>query len=197
MQRARTEGWRSRAVFKLEQIDQREKLLRPGQICLDLALRPGPGARCEATVGARGRVVGSDILPLEPLGQRGARQGDFREEAVLRSLLEQLPEHGVDVVLSDMAPNMSGIDAVDQPRSMYLAELALDLAGQLLKPQGSALIKVFQGVGFTELVAGARNKFAKTKLVKPEASRARSASCTCWRSTSLWCRFIQQGIEFT
>jgi 23S rRNA (uridine2552-2'-O)-methyltransferase len=176
VQRARAEGWRSRAVFKLEQIDQREKLLRPGQICLDLGAAPGAWSQyAKRRVGARGRVVASDILPLEPLAGVEFVQGDFREEAVLKSLLEQLPGHGVDVVLSDMAPNMSGIDAVDQPRSMYLAELALDLAGQLLKREGSALIKVFQGVGFTELIAGARNKFAKTKLVKPEASRARSA----------------------
>jgi len=176
VQRARAEGWRSRAVFKLEQIDQREKLLRPGQICLDLGAAPGAWSQyAKRRVGARGRVLASDILPMEPLSGVEFVQGDFREEPVLLGLLERLPEHGVDVVLSDMAPNMSGIDAVDQPRSMYLAELALELASRLLKPQGSALIKVFQGAGFTELVAGARIKFAKTKLVKPEASRARSA----------------------
>jgi 23S rRNA (uridine2552-2'-O)-methyltransferase len=163
-------------VFKLEQIDQREKLLRPGQICLDLGAAPGAWSQyAQRRVGARGRVVASDILPMEPLAGVEFVLGDVREETVLKSLLERVPEHGVDVILSDMAPNMSGIDAIDQPRAMYLAELALDLAGQLLKPQGSALIKVFQGAGFTELVAGARNKFAKTKLLKPEASRARSA----------------------
>jgi 23S rRNA (uridine2552-2'-O)-methyltransferase len=176
VQRARAAGWRSRAVFKLEQIDQREKLLRPGQICLDLGAAPGAWSQyAQRRVGARGRVVASDILPMEPRAGVEVVLGDVREETVLKSLLERVPQHGVDVILSDMAPNMSGIDAIDQPRAMYLAELALDLAGQLLKPQGSALIKVFQGAGFTELVAGARNKFAKTKLLKPEASRARSA----------------------
>jgi len=176
VQRARAAGWRSRAVFKLEQIDQREKLLRPGQICLDLGAAPGAWSQyAQRRVGARGRVVASDILPMEPLAGVEFVLGDVREETVLKSLRERVPEHGVDVILSDMAPNMSGIDAIDQPRATYLAELALDLAGQLLKPQGSALIKVFQGAGFTELVAGARNKFAKTKLLKPEASRARSA----------------------
>jgi 23S rRNA (uridine2552-2'-O)-methyltransferase len=176
VQRARAQGWRSRAIFKLEQIDQREKLLRPGQICLDLGAAPGAWSQyARRRVGPRGRVVASDILSMEPIEGVEFVQGDFREEAVLKSLLERLPEHGVDIVLSDMAPNLSGIDAIDQPRSMYLAELALDLSGQALKPGGSALIKLFQGAGFTELLAGARNKFAKTKLLKPEASRARSA----------------------
>ncbi len=134
MKRARAEGFRSRAMYKLEEIDQREKLLRPGQICLDLGAAPGAWSQyAKRRVGARGRVVATDILPMEPLAGVEFVQGDFREEAVLKSLLEQLPEHGVDVVLSDMAPNLSGIDAVDQPRSMYLAELALDMAGQRLE----------------------------------------------------------------
>lgn len=176
VRRARAEGWRSRAVFKLEQVDRREQLLRPGQICLDLGASPGAWSQyARRRVGRRGRVVASDILPMEPLAGVEFIQGDFRDEAVLASLLACVPAHGVDVILSDMAPNMSGIDAVDQPRSMHLAELALDLGAQVLKPGGSALIKLFQGAGFTELLAVARKHFVKTKLHKPEASRARSA----------------------
>jgi 23S rRNA (uridine2552-2'-O)-methyltransferase len=101
-------------------------------------------------------------------------QGDFREDAVVAALLARVPERGVDLLLSDMAPNLSGIDAVDQPRSMYLVELALDMADKVLKPGGTALIKVFQGAGFTELLAATRRRFAKVRMLKPEASRARS-----------------------
>jgi 23S rRNA (uridine2552-2'-O)-methyltransferase len=175
VQRAKAAGWRSRAVFKLEQLDQREKLLRPGYVCLDLGAAPGAWSQyARRQVGRHGRVLASDILPLEPLPGVEFVQGDFREETVFKDILSRLPEHGADIVLSDMAPNLSGVDAIDQPRSMYLAELALDMAAQVLKPEGNALIKVFQGAGFTELLAAARGKFAKIKLHKPEASRARS-----------------------
>ena len=175
VQRAKAEGWRSRAVFKLEQVDLREKLLRPGQTCLDLGAAPGAWSQYACRrVGKQGRVVATDILPMDPLPGVEFVQGDFREQEVFDGLRARLPEHGVDVVLSDMAPNLSGVDAIDQPRSMYLAELALDMAAQVLKPDGSALIKVFQGAGFTELLKSARTRFAKTKLQKPEASRSRS-----------------------
>ena len=134
VQRAQNEGWRSRAVFKLEEIDQRERLLRPGRVCLDLGAAPGAWSQyARKQVGAKGRVVASDILPMPELSGVEFVLGDFREETVFAQLLGLVPEHGVDVVLSDMAPNLSGVDAVDQPRSMYLSELALDLAGRVLK----------------------------------------------------------------
>ena len=175
VQRAQNEGWRSRAVFKLEEIDQRERLLRPGRVCLDLGAAPGAWSQyARKQVGAKGRVVASDILPMPELSGVEFVLGDFREETVFAQLLGLVPEHGVDVVLSDMAPNLSGVDAVDQPRSMYLSELALELAGRVLKPGGAALIKVFQGAGFAELVKSARTRFGRVRLVKPEASRSRS-----------------------
>ena len=175
VQRAKAEGWRSRAVFKLEQIDRREKLLRPGQICLDLGAAPGAWSQyARRKVGAGGRVIASDILPLEPLSGVEFVQGDFRDEEVFARIVALAPRQGVDVLLSDMAPNLSGMDVIDQPRSIYLAELALEAASRVLKKEGTALIKVFQGSGFQELVADTRKKFAKIKLHKPEASRARS-----------------------
>jgi 23S rRNA (uridine2552-2'-O)-methyltransferase len=176
VQRAKSEGWRSRAVYKLEEIDQREKLLKPGTVCLDLGAAPGAWSQyARRHVGSKGRVVATDILEMPALADVEFVQGDFREPEVFERILALVPERGVDVVLSDMAPNMSGMDAIDQPRMMYLAELALDMAARVLKPEGSALIKVFQGAGFQELVAESRQKFAKVKLQKPDASRSRSA----------------------
>ncbi|HTX25084.1 MAG TPA: SAM-dependent methyltransferase [Steroidobacteraceae bacterium] len=175
VRRAKAQGWRSRAVFKLEEIDRREKLLRPGQVCIDLGAAPGAWSQYARTrVGRRGRVLATDILPIEPMAGIEFFQGDFREPAVLQRILESLPQRAVDVVLSDMAPNLSGIDAIDQPRTLHLAELAVEFAGQVLKPHGHALIKLFQGAGFQELLADARKRFSAVKLLKPAASRARS-----------------------
>jgi 23S rRNA (uridine2552-2'-O)-methyltransferase len=175
VKRAKSEGWRSRAIFKLEEIDQKAKLLKPGMVCLDLGAAPGAWSQYAAKrVGPKGRVIASDILPMPAVAGVTFVEGDFRDEAVFARVLELLPERGVDVVLSDMAPNMSGVDAIDQPRAMYLAELALDMASRALKPQGGALIKVFQGAGFQELVTTSRRQFASVKLMKPDASRARS-----------------------
>ncbi|HEY7963193.1 MAG TPA: SAM-dependent methyltransferase [Steroidobacteraceae bacterium] len=175
VQRAKSEGWRSRAVFKLEEIDRRERLLRPGRVCVDLGAAPGAWSQyARRKVGATGRVVASDILAMPELPGVEFVQGDFREEPVLEQILALLPERGVDLVLSDMAPNLSGVDVIDQPRSMHLAELALDMAGRVLKPGGDALIKVFQGAGFQELVQGARGRFGRVRLLKPQASRSRS-----------------------
>ena len=175
VQRAQRGGWRSRAVFKLEEIDQRERLLKPGAICLDLGAAPGAWSQyARARVGREGRVVASDVLPMEPLGGVEFVQGDFREEEVFSQILSLLPEGEVDVVLSDMAPAFSGVDVTDQARSMYLAELAVDMARRVLKPGGDALIKVFQGTGFEDLIKSARREFGRVKLVKPQASRARS-----------------------
>lgn len=175
VQRAKSEGWRSRAVFKLEEIDQREKLLKPGSVCLDLGAAPGAWSQfARRRVGKNGRVVATDILEMPALAGVEFVQGDFREPEVFERILALVPERGVDVVLSDMAPNLSGMDAIDQPRCLYLSELALDMAARVLKPEGAALIKVFQGVGFEDLVTDSRRKFAKVKLQKPDASRSRS-----------------------
>jgi 23S rRNA (uridine2552-2'-O)-methyltransferase len=176
VRRAKAEGWRSRAVFKLEEVDRREKLLRPGHVCVDLGAAPGGWSQyARDRVGRQGRVVATDLLPMDSVAGVEFIQGDFREAEVLEAILRLVPAPGADVILSDMAPNLSGIDAVDQPRCLELAELALDLAGRVLKPRGTALIKLFQGAGFTELVAQARGRFTTVRLLKPRASRARSA----------------------
>jgi 23S rRNA (uridine2552-2'-O)-methyltransferase len=177
VKRAQVEGWRSRAVFKLEEIDRRERLLRPGMTVLDLGAAPGAWSQyARRQVGRTGMVLASDILPMDPLAGVDFIQGDFREAEVAEQLRAAMgPGKGVDVLLSDMAPNLSGMDAIDAPRSAYLAELALEMAGEVLKPEGRALIKVFQGAGFQELTAEARRRFQRVKFVKPDASRARSA----------------------
>jgi 23S rRNA (uridine2552-2'-O)-methyltransferase len=176
VKRAQAEGWRSRAVFKLEQIDQRERLLKPGMLVLDLGAAPGAWSQyVRRRVGPSGRVVATDLLPMEPLPGVEFLQGDFREGTVLQQLKDALGGIRVDLLLSDMAPNLSGMDAIDAPRGMYLAELALDMAQDVLKPGASALIKVLQGAGFEELVALARTRFGRVRCLKPEASRSRSA----------------------
>jgi 23S rRNA (uridine2552-2'-O)-methyltransferase len=175
VKRAQAGGWRSRAVFKLEEIDRREKLLRPGMAVLDLGAAPGAWSQyARRKVGRAGFVLASDILAMEPLPGVEFIQGDFRDEQIFEAILARMPAGGVDVVLSDMAPNLSGMDAIDQPRSLYLAELALDIARRALKPGGDVLIKTFQGSGFDALVAEARGNFARVRFAKPEASRARS-----------------------
>jgi 23S rRNA (uridine2552-2'-O)-methyltransferase len=175
VQRAQSEGWRSRAVFKLEEIDRRERLLKPRAVCLDLGAAPGAWSQYAARrVGAKGSVVASDLLPMAQLPGVQFVQGDFRDEEIFQRVLSLLPPRGVDVVLSDMSPSLSGVDVIDQPRSMYLAELALSMAERILKPGGDALIKLFQGSGFQELVQEARGRFGRVKLVKPQASRSRS-----------------------
>jgi 23S rRNA (uridine2552-2'-O)-methyltransferase len=176
VKRAQNEGWRSRAVFKLEEIDRRERLLKPGQVCLDLGAAPGAWSQyARRKVGPPGRVIATDILEMTGITGVEFVQGDFREEEVFNRILALLPQRSVDVVLSDMAPNMSGMDVIDHAKCAYLGELALDMSERVLKAHGHALIKVFQGAGFQELVQAARRKFARVKLHKPAASRARSA----------------------
>jgi 23S rRNA (uridine2552-2'-O)-methyltransferase len=176
VKQARAQGWRSRAVYKLQQIDQRAKLLRPGATVLDLGATPGAWSQYALRkVGRTGRVIASDILPMAALPGVEFVQGDFRDEAVFEAIRARLPAEGVDLLLSDMAPNLSGVDAIDQPRSMYLAELALDMATKVLKPGGSALIKTFQGSDFQAFVAALRRNISTVKFSKPEASRERSA----------------------
>jgi 23S rRNA (uridine2552-2'-O)-methyltransferase len=175
VQRARAEGWRSRAIYKLEEIDRTQRLLRPGMLVLDLGAAPGAWSQyARQRVGRAGRVVASDILPMEALPGVEFVQGDLRESAHCEQLLAALGHAQVDVVLSDMAPNLSGLDAIDAPQSLYLAELALDLSQQVLKPQGAALIKLLQGVGFEAFIVVARRAYRTVKLLKPKASRSRS-----------------------
>ena len=175
VQRARREGWRSRAVFKLEEIDRREKLLRPDMVCVDLGAAPGGWSQyVSAKLSGRARIIATDLLPMDALPDVEFLQGDFREDEVFESLLEAVGEFGADLVMSDMAPNITGTKVVDQPRSMYLAELALDMARRVLKPGGNFVCKVFQGEGFDEFVRDARNSFERVRVIKPEASRSAS-----------------------
>ncbi len=175
VQRAKREGWRSRAVYKLAEIQDGERLLRPGIRCVDLGAAPGGWSQYAARiVGGSGRIVATDILPMDAIVGVEFVLGDFREEAVLGEVLAAVGASKVDLVLSDMAPNMAGIDAVDQPRSMYLAELALEFADRVLAPGGDLLVKLFQGAGFDEIVREARGRFGRVVTKKPKASRTRS-----------------------
>ncbi|GGD75690.1 ribosomal RNA large subunit methyltransferase E [Lacimicrobium alkaliphilum] len=175
VQKAQKQGWRSRAVFKLEQIQQKDRLIKPAMTVVDLGAAPGGWSQLSAQlVGDKGQVIACDILPMEPLPGVDFLQGDFREEAVIDALLNRIGGNNVDVVLSDMAPNMSGNNAVDQARSMYLVELAMDMCRQVLKPNGSFAVKVFQGEGFDEFFVQMRQAFKNIKTRKPDSSRARS-----------------------
>ena len=175
VKRAQREGWRSRAVFKLQEIQEKERLLRPGIRCVDLGAAPGGWSQYAARLlGGAGHLVATDILPMDAIPGVSFVQGDFRDEGVLAEVLGAVGGEKVDLVLSDMAPNMAGIDAVDQPRSMYLAELALEFAGRVLVPGGDALIKLFQGAGFDEIIREARGRFGRVVTKKPKASRTRS-----------------------
>ena len=175
VRQAQVLGLRSRAAFKLLEIDERDRLLRPGQVVVDLGAAPGGWAQVAADkVGKHGRVIALDLLPIEPLAGVTVLQGDFTEQAVLDRLLGELEGRAVDLVLSDMAPNMSGMKAVDQPRAALLAELALECAREVLRPGGDLLLKMFQGEGFDPLLADLRAAFAKVVVRKPKASRPRS-----------------------
>ena len=175
VQRARREGYRSRAVYKLDELDRKDGLFRPGMRVVDLGAAPGAWSQLAAErVGPGGQVVGLDILPMEALAGVTLLQGDFTEQAVLDELLAILGGEPVDIVLSDMAPNMSGVKAVDQPASMNLVELAWDLAERTLKPGGDFVTKAFQGEGFDPFRDTLRRRFDTVKIRKPEASRNRS-----------------------
>ncbi|MEO7386791.1 MAG: 23S rRNA (uridine(2552)-2'-O)-methyltransferase RlmE [Gammaproteobacteria bacterium] len=173
VKRAHAEGWRSRAVFKLSELQGKERLFRPGNLVIDLGAAPGAWSQFAAgVVGPAGRVLAVDLLPMAPLAGVEILLGDFREESVMNALLERLAGTPVDLVLSDMAPNMSGTRVVDQPRAMYLAELAADFASQVLRPGGNLVIKLFQGEGFQEFVEATRSRFASVRMRKPTASRS-------------------------
>jgi 23S rRNA (uridine2552-2'-O)-methyltransferase len=168
-------GLRSRAAFKLMEIQEKDRLIKPGMVVVDLGAAPGGWSQfAYDIVGQRGRVIASDILPMDTLAGVEFVPGDFTEEAVFNQLLDVVGEEKADLVISDMAPNMSGMQAVDQPRSMYLAELALDMAKEALRPGGSIVFKVFQGEGFDQLLREMRADFTKVVTRKPSASRSRS-----------------------
>lgn len=172
---AQEKGVRSRAFFKLQELDEKDKLLQPGMTVIDLGAAPGGWSEyVTACLQGRGRVLALDILPMAALPDVEFIQGDFTEQEPLDALLARLGDEGADLVISDMAPNTSGMDAVDQPRSMYLAELAVDLAGQVLRPGGTFVVKVFQGEGFDDYFKRLRQEFKVLKTRKPKASRARS-----------------------
>ena len=175
VKRAREEGYRSRAVYKLLEIHERDRLLRPGMTVVDLGAAPGGWSQVAARlVGGKGQVIALDILSMEPLPGVDFIQGDFREQAIYDILLTKLAGRPVDLVISDMAPNISGMRAVDQPRSMYLVELAADFSKEVLREGGCLVTKAFQGAGFQELVRDLHRRYEKVATRKPQASRARS-----------------------
>ena len=175
VKKAQHEGYRSRAVYKIKEIQEKDRILQPCMKVVDLGAAPGGWSQyATEIIGRKGRVVASDILPLDPLPFVEFVQGDFREDAVLAEILSLLGDEKADLVISDMAPNMSGVDAVDQPRAIHLCELALDMARQVLKPGGTFLVKLFQGDGSEAYMREVRACFKTVKVRKPSASRPRS-----------------------
>ncbi len=188
VKKAQTQGLRSRAVFKLEELIERKRLVRPGMRVVDLGAAPGGWSQLvRQRMGGNGVVLALDILPMQSIAGVEILQGDFREESVLRELEMRLQGQKLDLVLSDMAPNMSGVALADQMRAMNLAELALDFSRCWLKPGGTLLTKLFQGVGFDDYLRNVRTEFECVTMRKPKASRARSrevyALATGLRST--------------
>jgi 23S rRNA (uridine2552-2'-O)-methyltransferase len=175
VKKAKQEGWRSRAVYKLQEVDDKDGLFKPGMCVVDLGAAPGGWSQWTThKVGTKGEVFALDILPVEPFAGVTFIQGDFREDEVYDGLLTALAGRDVDVVMSDMAPNMSGNKGVDIPRAMYLVELCIELADQVLKPNGDLLMKVFQGEGYEQLLKALRSKYQKVITRKPDSSRSRS-----------------------
>ncbi|UZE28430.1 23S rRNA (uridine(2552)-2'-O)-methyltransferase RlmE [Pseudomonas asplenii] len=172
---AQKDGYRSRASYKLLEIQEKDKLIRPGMTVVDLGAAPGGWSQVTSRlIGGKGRLIASDILDMDSIPDVTFIKGDFTEDAVLAQILEAVGNSEVDLVISDMAPNMSGTPAVDMPRSMFLCELALDLAGRVLRPGGDFLIKIFQGEGFDEYHKSFRKQFDKVQTRKPVSSRDRS-----------------------
>lgn len=173
--KAKQDGWRSRAIYKLQEIDEKDHLFKPGMVVIDLGAAPGGWSQWTThKVGESGEVFALDILPVEPFAGVTFIQGDFQEDAVYQELVDSLNGRNVDLVMSDMAPNMSGNKGVDIPRAMYLVELSVDLADQVLKPGGNLLMKVFQGEGYDQLIQDLRTKYKTLVTRKPKASRQRS-----------------------
>jgi 23S rRNA (uridine2552-2'-O)-methyltransferase len=175
VKRAQREGFRSRAVYKLDEIQHKDRILKPGMTIVDLGAAPGGWSQYAARVlKGTGQIIAMDILPMDPLDGVEFLQGDFREDEVLEALVEKIDGRVVDLVMSDMAPNISGMEAVDQPRSMYLAELAVDFAAKVLREGGDLLFKAFQGEGFDALVKLLLGQYRQVRIRKPKASRPRS-----------------------
>jgi 23S rRNA (uridine2552-2'-O)-methyltransferase len=175
VKRAQAEGYRSRAAYKLLELQERGKLLKSGQVVVDLGAAPGGWSQiAQRIVGPGGRVLALDILPMEPIAGVEFIQGDFRQQEPLDRLRQLLDGDPVDLVISDMAPNVSGMTAVDQPKTIYLCEIALDLAREILKPGGGLVVKIFQGEGFDAYVRELRGSFARVVTRKPHASRTKS-----------------------
>lgn len=176
VQKAQADGWRSRAVFKLSEIDEKDHLLKPGMTVVDLGAAPGSWSQYAARrIQPGGRLIALDLLPMDLMAGVEFIQGDFREDEVLRALEQALGGRAVDLVLSDMAPNLSGIAVSDQARIMHLAELTLEFCRDHLKPGGDLLVKVFQGADFVQLHEAVKRAFESVAVRKPAASRDRSA----------------------
>lgn len=175
VKQAQKDGYRSRASYKLIELNEKDKLIRPGMLILDLGSTPGGWSQVAGRlVGDNGRVLATDILPMDSLENVDFIQGDFTEQAVFDQILGMLGEQKPDLIISDMAPNLSGIDSADQASSIYLLELALDMARRVLKPKGNFVAKVFQGEGSDEFLKDLRTSFEKVVIRKPAASRPRS-----------------------
>lgn len=175
VKKAHKEGYRSRAAYKLLELNEKDKLFKPGMTVVDLGAAPGGWSQVAVPlVGKNGRIIALDILPMDDLSGVEFIQGDFGEDSVLQQLLELIQGAPIDLVISDIAPNMSGITGVDQPRAMYFVELVADFALQVLKPGGALVMKVFQGEGFDKFLLDLRKQFTSISIRKPQASRSRS-----------------------
>jgi len=175
VKQAQKDGYRSRASYKLLEVQEKYKLIRPGMTVVDLGAAPGGWSQVTSRlIGGQGRLIASDILEMDSIPDVTFIQGDFTQDEVLAQILDAVGNSQVDLVISDMAPNMSGTPAVDMPKAMFLCELALDLAARILKPGGNFVIKVFQGEGFDAYVKDARQKFDKVQMIKPDSSRGSS-----------------------
>lgn len=175
VKQAQIDGYRARAAYKLIELNEKDKLIRPGMLVVDLGSAPGSWSQIAGRlVGVKGRVIASDILPMDSLENVDFIQGDFTEESVFNQIMDLLGGAKAELVISDMAPNISGVDAVDQASSIYLVELALDMARQVLKPKGNFVAKVFHGEGYDDYVKEVRTSFEKVVIRKPDSSRARS-----------------------
>ena len=175
VKQAQKDGYRSRASYKLLEVQEKYKLIRSGMSVVDLGAAPGGWSQVTSRlIGGQGRLIASDILEMDSIPDVTFIQGDFTEDAVLAQILDAVGNSQVDLVISDMAPNMSGTPEVDMPKAMFLCELALDLAERILKPGGNFVIKIFQGEGFDTYLKDARKKFDKIQMIKPDSSRGTS-----------------------
>lgn len=175
VRRSQQDGYRSRAIYKLIEIDKKDHLVKPGMTVIDLGAAPGGWSEyCVKKLGKNGTMVALDILPMEPIDGVTIIQGDFREDSVFEELMAVMNNEPADLVISDMAPNISGMGSVDMPRAYYLCELALDLSRQVLKPGGGLLVKLFQGEGFEAYSKELKSSFTRVVMRKPKASRPRS-----------------------